>query len=77
MAIGKYNGMKRAKDWVGQPVTLARDVSNAYCALPRGYRGKITQQHSYGLTFEGEACGCCKVRPVVTRLNYFDVQLAV
>lgn len=76
MAIGKYNGMKRAGDWVGQSVELARDISNSYCALPQGYRGKVTQQNANGLTFEGEACDCCKVAPRITRLSYFDVRIA-
>lgn len=72
---GKYNGMKRAADWKGKRVELVREIGNGYCQLPAGYVGTITQQGSTGLTFEGEPCGCCKVKPRVTRLSYFSVRL--
>lgn len=75
MAQDKYNGMKRAGDWKGQRVELTRDIGNGYCSVPAGYVGTITQQGSTGLTFEGDPCGCCKVKPRLTRLGYFSVRL--
>ncbi|MFN8995629.1 MAG: hypothetical protein ACK5X3_18450 [Pseudomonadota bacterium] len=71
----KYNGMKRAGDWVGQRVELVREIGNGYCLLPAGYVGTIVSQSAAGLAFEGEPCGCCKVKPRVTRLGYFSVRL--
>lgn len=75
MANDKYNGMKRAGDWKGQRVELVREIGNGFCSLPAGYVGTITQQGSTGLTFEGDPCGCCKVKPRVTRLGYHSVRL--
>lgn len=40
----KFNGMKRARDWVGQRVVLTRAIGNGYCELPEGYVGTITSQ---------------------------------
>ena len=72
----RYNGMKRARDWVGQRVALTRAVGNGYCQLPEGYVGTITSQSAAGLCFEGDPCACCKVKPRLTRLGYFSVRLA-
>ena len=76
MKHDKYKGMKRARDWIGQRVELVRPVGNGYCELPAGYVGMITNQAPGGLNFEGEQCGCCKVKPRVTRLGYHSVRLA-
>lgn len=71
----KYNGMRRACDWIGQRVELVHPVGNGYCRLPAGYVGLITGLNSKGLQFEGEPCECCKVRPRVTGLGYYTVRL--
>lgn len=75
MAQDKYNGMKRAGDWVGKSVELVREIGNGNSLLPAGYVGKVISQSSNGLAFEGEPCGCCKVKPRLTRLGYFSVRL--
>ena len=77
MKITKYNGMKFARDWVGQRVELVRPIENGNCRLPQGYVGQITGQTSRGLDFRGDPCKCCNVQPRVTRLSYFDVRLAL
>lgn len=76
MMYSKYNGMKRARDWVGKRVSLSRAIGNGYCQAPAGYTGMITNLSSAGLTFEGDPCPCCTVRPRFTRLGYFSVRLA-
>lgn len=72
---GKYNGMKYARDWVGQRVTLAREIGTGAAKHPAGLRGKIVSQNARGLDFEGEPCQCCGVQPRITRLGYYDVTL--
>lgn len=73
---GKYNGMKYARDWVGKSVVLARDICTGAAKHPAGLRGVIVSQSSRGLDFEREPCPCCGVQPRITRLGYYDVNLA-
>lgn len=73
---GKYNGMKRARDWVGKDVMLAREIETGAARHPAGLRGRIVSQSARGLDFEREPCACCGVRCRITRLGYFDVELA-
>lgn len=72
----RYNGMRRARDWVGKRVEITRELSNGFCKLPAGYRGVIKDQNNQGLTFEGEPCNCCSVQPRMSRVRYHDVRLS-
>lgn len=74
-AIGKFNGMKRAADWVGQRVVLAKPIGNGAADHPRLLRGQVTSQEPRGLTFRGDKCGCCGVQAQISRLAYTDVRL--
>lgn len=73
---GKYNGMKHARDWLGQPVMLAREIGTGAARYPAGLRGRIVGQGPNGLEFEADTCACCGVRPRITHLGYFDVEIA-
>lgn len=71
----KFNGMKRAGDWVGKRVVLTRDVGNGYCVTPAGYAGRITHQYPGGLEFEGDKCECCGVQPRIRLTGYHKVRV--
>lgn len=73
---GKYNGMKRAGDWEGKRVRLVRELRNGWVTLPAGYIGTITVQSRGSLSFVGQPCSCCGVKPHMSKIGYFDVELA-
>lgn len=73
--MGKYNGMKYARDWVGKTVVLAGETVTGAARHPAGLRGRIVSQSARGLDFETDPCACCGVRCRITRLGYYDVAL--
>ncbi|MBP6056815.1 MAG: hypothetical protein KA524_00050 [Nitrosomonas sp.] len=75
MAKDKFNGMKRAADWVGRKVITIREAENGFFIIPKGTKGVITSQSNTGLVFVGDKCCCCGVQTRISRLPYHAVQL--
>jgi len=77
MAKDRFNGMKRAADWVGRKVITIREAKNGFFIIPEGTKGVITSQSNTGLVFVGDQCSCCGVQTRISRLPYHAVQLNV
>ena len=71
----KYNGMRRAGDWVGKTARINREASNGWGTIPSGTIGEIVSQSNTGLTFESLKCRCCGARMTISRLPYDAVEL--
>ncbi|GAB0154702.1 hypothetical protein [Marinobacterium sp. BA1] len=72
---GKYNGMKRAADWVGHQVKATRQIeTNGGNAVSSGMQGEVTGAFS-GLNVTFDVCNCCGTKTHVTKLDYEAVEL--
>jgi hypothetical protein len=72
---GKYNGMKRAADWVGLRVQATRDIeNNRGDAVMTGMQGKVTSAFK-GLSVTFDVCKHCGTKTHVVKLEYTAVEL--
>lgn len=72
---GKYNGMKRAGDWVDKSIRATRQIRNGggQGVMP-GMKGKVTSSHR-GPNVTFDVCGHCGTVMHVRRLHYSDIEL--
>lgn len=71
----KYNGMKRAGDWIGKKVISTRRVSNGWGAVPSGTPGTITGVTRGSLNVTFQCCDKCGFELHVSRVEYHAFKL--
>ena len=72
---GKYNGMKKAGDWVDKSIRAARQIrNNGGQGVMPGMTGTVTSAHR-GLNVTFDVCSHCRTVMHVSRLSYSDVEL--
>lgn len=72
--MDRYNGMRRAGDWLGKRVRLKRTVTTRAQNAPAGFEGVVVAVHN-GLDIEGPRCPNCGVSFFVRKVGYFLVEL--
>lgn len=70
----KYNGMRRARDWLGKRIRLMRDISTGAAVYPKGMAGTVMDTGP-SMYVKGEPCPCCGVSMYIRKLSYFDIVL--
>ncbi len=75
--MDRYNGMKKAGDWIGKKVVTTQALRNGLAELPAGTSGTVRGCARGALNLDLHACECCKIKLHITRVSYFDVSLAV
>jgi hypothetical protein len=73
---GKYNGMAKAGDWEGKRIRATRQIRNGGGqGVTPGMKGEVRSAHrQLNVTFD--VCEHCGTVMHVSRLNYFDIELA-
>lgn len=71
----KYNGMKRARDWIGQPIRITRTMRNGAGEYPVGTRGIVQDLWRGGLSLALFGCDSCQSKDFITRVDYGSVEL--
>lgn len=73
--MSKYNGMKRAGDWEGKKIRTTRDLSNGIGSWPKGTLA-IVRSVGPKLRLQSQSCSCCGVKLNMSKVDYYDVELA-
>lgn len=63
------------RDLAGLRVRLTRTVANGVMTIPAGTIGTITSASAWErIAFKGDSCGCCGVKPHISRLGRNDLE---
>jgi hypothetical protein len=62
------------RDWVGRHVRTKHELRNGFVTIPVGTVMEVRYNRA-GLSLRGLACECCGVRPSITRVPEYDVDL--
>lgn len=71
----KYNGMKRARDWVGQPIRTTRTMRNGVGEYPAGTKGIVEELSRGGLSLALYRCSNCQGKEFISRVDYHSVEI--
>lgn len=73
--MDKYNGMKRARDWVGKRIRSVESMQNGYVDIPVDSKGIVLAQSPTGLRIKFDKCECCGVSAFISKVTYFSIKL--
>ena len=76
MAKDRYNGMKRAGDWVGKEIVTVREMGNGLGVFPPGTKGVVESVSCGALNLRLIGCERCNIQARITRVDYFAGKLA-
>lgn len=72
--MNKYNGKKRAKDWLGCRFRTKREFKNGWATMPAGSTGVVSSAGSpKGLHIKFDSCGHCGIQVQMSYVSYHDI----
>lgn len=65
---------KLKRDYRGRTVRTTRELTNGYVSIPKGAVATVTGQSPRGSTLTFNACSCCTMRPIISRIAAGDIE---
>lgn len=65
---------KLKRDYRGRTVRTTRELTNGYVSIPKGAIATVTGQSPRGSTLVFEACSCCTMKPIISRIAAADIE---
>lgn len=65
---------KLKREYRGRTVRTTRELTNGYVTIPEGAIATVTVQSPRGSTLVFEACNCCGMKPIISRIAADDIE---
>lgn len=74
--MSRYNGKKRAADWMGRRIVSTEAIRNGWATVPAGTLGRVHDRSPPfgGLDIDFDPCTCCGVKVAVRQVGYHKVR---